>query len=82
MRRGSGPAHAPACRLSTTRALTTGDGITDDGTAGAPAWREPETGAESGRGFQLVNEIATRWGILRDQAGTCCWFDLGDQEKP
>jgi serine/threonine-protein kinase RsbW len=46
--------------------------IADNGTTGVPAWREPTAGAESGRGFQLVNEIATRWGFLRDQAWTCC----------
>jgi len=31
---------------------------------------------EGGRGFQLVNEIAQRWGFLREQAGTCVWFEL------
>lgn len=54
--------------------------VADDGTAGVPAWREAAADAESGRGFQLVNEISTRWGFLRDQAGTCCWFDLDDSE--
>jgi hypothetical protein len=54
--------------------------VADDGTAGVLAWREPAAGAESGRGFQLVNEIATRWGFLRDQARTCCWFHLDDKE--
>ena len=54
--------------------------VADAGTAGVPAWREPAAGAESGRGFQLVDEIATRWGFMRDQAGTCCWFDLDDSQ--
>ncbi len=32
---------------------------------------------EGGRGFQLVNEIAQRWGFLREPAGTCVWFEIG-----
>jgi anti-sigma regulatory factor (Ser/Thr protein kinase) len=53
--------------------------VTDDGTAGAPHWREAAAGAEGGWGFHLVNEIAARWGFLRDTTGTCCWFDLDDK---
>lgn len=59
--------------------------VTDDGTAGVPHWREAAAGAEGGWGFHLVNEIATRWGFLRDKTGTCCWFDLdgeGNCEVP
>lgn len=50
--------------------------VTDDGTAGVPHWRKGAVGDEGGWGFHLVNEIATRWGFLRDTTGTCCWFDL------
>lgn len=53
--------------------------VTDDGTAGVPHWREAAAGAEGGRGFHLVNEIAARWGFLREKTGTCCWFDLDDK---
>jgi hypothetical protein len=53
--------------------------VTDDGTAGVPHWREAAAGAEGGWGFHLVNEIAARWGFLRDKTGTCCWFDLGGE---
>ena len=35
---------------------------------------------EGGRGFQLVNEIAQRWGFLRERAGTCVWFELAPEE--
>jgi hypothetical protein len=35
---------------------------------------------EGGRGFQLVNEIAQRWGFLRERAGTCVWFELAPQD--
>jgi anti-sigma regulatory factor (Ser/Thr protein kinase) len=54
--------------------------VTDDGTAGVPRWREAAADAEGGRGFHLVNEIATSWGFRRERTGTCCWFDLdGDR---
>jgi anti-sigma regulatory factor (Ser/Thr protein kinase) len=50
--------------------------VVDDGRAGLPHWREASGHDESGRGFQLVNEIAYRWGFLREPAGTCVWFEL------
>jgi anti-sigma regulatory factor (Ser/Thr protein kinase) len=50
--------------------------VTDDGQSGLLYWREADGQDESGRGFQLVNEIAQRWGFLREQAGTCVWFEL------
>ena len=50
--------------------------VTDDGRAGIPHWREARGDDESGRGFQLVNEIAHRWGFLREPAGTCVWFEI------
>jgi anti-sigma regulatory factor (Ser/Thr protein kinase) len=50
--------------------------VIDDGRTGLPHWREAEGHDEDGRGFQLVNEIALRWGFLREPAGTCVWFEL------
>jgi anti-sigma regulatory factor (Ser/Thr protein kinase) len=50
--------------------------VIDDGRTGLPYWREAEGHDEDGRGFQLVNEIAQRWGFLREPAGTCVWFEL------
>ena len=50
--------------------------VIDDGQAGLPPWREAEGHDEDGRGFHLVNEIAQRWGFLREPAGTCVWFEL------
>lgn|SRR5487761_116744 len=50
--------------------------VIDDGHTGLPHWREASGDDESGRGFQLVNEIAHRWGFQREQAGTCVWFEL------
>jgi hypothetical protein len=50
--------------------------VTDDGRAGIPHWREARGEDESGRGFHLVNEIAHRWGFLREPSGTCVWFEI------
>jgi anti-sigma regulatory factor (Ser/Thr protein kinase) len=50
--------------------------VIDDGRTGLPHWREADGHDEDGRGFQLVNEIAQRWGFLREPAGTCVWFEL------
>ena len=50
--------------------------VIDDGRTGLPHWREADGQDEDGRGFQLVNEIAQRWGFLREPAGTCVWFEL------
>lgn len=50
--------------------------VIDDGRTGLPHWREANGQDEGGRGFQLVNEIAQRWGFLREQAGTCVWFEI------
>ena len=50
--------------------------VMDDGQTGLPHWREATVEDEGGRGFQLVNEIAQRWGFLRERARTCAWFEL------
>jgi hypothetical protein len=54
--------------------------VIDDGRSGIPHWREATGYDEDGRGFQLVNEIALRWGFLRERAGTCVWFEIAPQE--
>jgi two-component sensor histidine kinase len=51
--------------------------VIDDGRTGLPRWREADEHDERGRGFQLVNHIAACWGFLRDQGGTCVWFEIG-----
>ena len=51
--------------------------VIHDGRSGLPQWREATGQDEGGRGFLLVNEIAQRWGFLREPAGTCVWFELG-----
>jgi serine/threonine-protein kinase RsbW len=50
--------------------------VVDDGRDALPHWREADGHDETGRGFQLVNEIAERWGFLRERAGTCVWFEI------
>jgi anti-sigma regulatory factor (Ser/Thr protein kinase) len=50
--------------------------VIDDGQTGLPHWRVADGQDEDGRGFQLINEIAQRWGFLREPAGTCVWFEL------
>jgi anti-sigma regulatory factor (Ser/Thr protein kinase) len=54
--------------------------VIDDGQIGLPYWRDADGHDENGRGFHLVNEIAQRWGFLREQAGTCVWFELDDPQ--
>lgn len=50
--------------------------VHDDGQAGIPRWREAGSHAEDGRGFQIVNALARRWGFTREQDRTCCWFEV------
>ncbi len=54
--------------------------VIDDGRSGLPHWREATGQDEGGRGFQLVNEIAQRWGFLRERTGTCVWFELAPED--
>jgi anti-sigma regulatory factor (Ser/Thr protein kinase) len=53
--------------------------VCDDSRAGFPrllCGREADGEAEDGRGFQLVNGLARRWGFMRDEERTCCWFEV------
>jgi anti-sigma regulatory factor (Ser/Thr protein kinase) len=54
--------------------------VIDDGRTGFPRWHEADSREEGGRGFQLVNHIAARWGFLRERAGTCVWFELAPED--
>lgn len=51
-----------------------------DGRSGLPHWREATGQDEGGRGFQLVNETAWRWGFLRERTGTCVWFERAPED--
>jgi serine/threonine-protein kinase RsbW len=50
--------------------------VIDDGRIGLPHWHEAAGHDEGGRGFQLVNAVAERWGFLREPTGTCFWFEI------
>ena len=50
--------------------------VHDDRQTGIPHWREAGDQAEDGRGFQIVNALARRWGFTREQDRTCCWFEV------
>jgi anti-sigma regulatory factor (Ser/Thr protein kinase) len=50
--------------------------VIDDGCIGLPHWHESDGHDEDGRGFQLVNALAERWGFLRERSGTCVWFEI------
>ena len=62
------------CELVTNAVLRVD--VMDDGQTGFPHWREATSQDEGGRGFQFVNELAQRWGFLRERARTCVWFEL------
>jgi serine/threonine-protein kinase RsbW len=50
--------------------------VIDDGCIGLLHWREACGHDEDGRGFQLVDALAERWGFLREHSGTCVWFEI------
>ena len=50
--------------------------VMDDGCIGLPHWRVACGHDENGRGFQLVDALAERWGFLRERSGTCVWFEI------
>lgn len=50
--------------------------VWDDGRTGIPHMRETCSDSEDGRGFQLVNELAWRWGFRREPGRTCCWAEI------
>lgn len=51
--------------------------VWDDGSAGVPHLRDgADCGAEGGRGLQLINALAWRWGFWRSPGRTCCWAEI------
>ena len=36
----------------------------------------PSTDGPGGWGFVLLDRIADRWGVRREPAGTCVWFEI------
>jgi anti-sigma regulatory factor (Ser/Thr protein kinase) len=49
--------------------------VRDSGTGFDPALREPDSGAEGGRGLLIVAAIAHRWG-LETADGSLVWFEI------
>lgn len=43
---------------------------------GEPRVRHPAADATSGRGLEIVEMLASRWGIVRDHDGKAVWFEL------
>lgn len=56
--------------------------VADEGGATAPALRlsegRPSELTEDGRGLQLVDTLADRWGCCCQTSGTVTWFELTD----
>ncbi|MBO0822198.1 MAG: ATP-binding protein [Nocardiopsaceae bacterium] len=50
--------------------------VTDQGAAGTPEVKDSGLYAAEGHGLYLVQQVAERWGYLRDPAGTTVWFHL------
>jgi anti-sigma regulatory factor (Ser/Thr protein kinase) len=50
--------------------------VRDDGALGIPHMRPADHDAEGGRGFRLINQIARRWGFVREPGGSCCWAEI------
>jgi len=47
-----------------------------DGNPAVPAPRRPNELAGTGRGLQLIDEIANRWGVKTSRSGKTIWFEL------
>ena len=50
----------------------------DDGGARVPARRHYAENAGTGRGLQLMDDVADRWGTHARSSGKTVWFELGD----
>lgn len=48
--------------------------LDDDGSE--PVARHPETTATSGRGLDIVDRVASRWGVTQRTDGKSVWFEL------
>ncbi len=56
--------------------------VTDQGSAIAPRLQDSDLEEESGRGLQLVDGLATQWGVTGDHTSRTIWFELvlGERE--
>jgi anti-sigma regulatory factor (Ser/Thr protein kinase) len=51
--------------------------VRDDGSSRLPCWCRAGQEATNGRGTELLDNLAIRWGVLREGPGTTVWFELG-----
>jgi len=56
--------------------------VIDGGANQVPAQREAEPDSIDGRGLAIVDALALRWGVERDETGQCVWAELGPTPKP
>jgi anti-sigma regulatory factor (Ser/Thr protein kinase) len=71
--------HAQTEALLTLELVLAGDWLrisVADGSAIRPVVRELRTERPRGRGLQLVEAIAARWGVEDHQGGKRIWFEL------
>jgi hypothetical protein len=61
-------------RVSVTDTVLRAD--VSDGSQTLPAPRRPIGLAGTGRGLELLEQIATRWGVLSTDSGKTIWFEL------
>ena len=55
--------------------------VTDQGSPGAPVVKS-DLYAADGHGLYLVQQLAGKWGYLRDPTGTTVWFHLPTDAPP
>jgi hypothetical protein len=53
-----------------------------DDAAAMPRLRFAHDDDESGRGLQVVSQLAQRWGTRRTPSGKAVWFELALTENP
>jgi anti-sigma regulatory factor (Ser/Thr protein kinase) len=53
-----------------------------DGSAALPVVRYYDRGASTGRGLQLVETLARRWGVETDGASKTVWFEVASPDEP
>jgi anti-sigma regulatory factor (Ser/Thr protein kinase) len=50
--------------------------VRDAGSSRLPCWCRAGREASNGRGTELLDNLAARWGVLREMSGTTVWFEL------
>ena len=80
---GNSVRHSRSCAPgeTVTVAIAAGDGVVrvevnDRSGPGVPALGSADRDAEGGRGLQLVERLAARWGWRRRGGRTVTWFEL------